>query len=136
MDLEEITMDLVQQFLDADAGNVISELTNAGFSRAQAKRFIPAAISSFIGALQSSDLSRLLNADGREQLSSLLISVDVSDLAERLDIGSDMACAGLGAIIPRLLIFIKANDDLGSLLSMLVNGGTGNLANLAGELFH
>ena len=99
-------------------------------------RFISAAISSFIDALQSSDFSRLLNADGPEQLSSLLISVDVSDLAERLDIGSDMACAGLAAIIPRLLSFIKANDDLGSLVSMLVNGGTGNLANLARELFH
>jgi len=129
-------MDLVQQYLDADAGNAISELTNAGFSSEQAKRFIPEAISSFIDALQSSDLTRLLNADGREQLSKLLISVDVTGLAERLDIGSDMACAGLSAIMPRFLRFVKDNDGLGSLVSMLANGGTANLANLARELFH
>jgi hypothetical protein len=129
-------MDIVQQFLEADVGNAVSELTDAGFSRDQAKRFIPEAISSFIDALHSNDLSRLLNADGREQLSTLLISVDVTGLAERLDIGSDMACAGLSAIMPRFLRFVKDNDGLGSLVSMLANGGTANLANLARELFH
>ena len=129
-------MDLVQQFLDADVGNAVSELTDAGFSSGQAKRFIPEAISSFIDALHSSDLSRLLNTDGQEQLSTLLISVDVTDLAERLDIGSDMACAGLSTIMPRFLRFVKDTDGLGSLVSMLANGGTGNLDNLARELFH
>jgi hypothetical protein len=131
-----MTMDFVRQFLDADAGNTIRELKNAGFSSDQAKRFMPEAMSSFIDALQSSDLSKLLSADGREQLSTLLISVDVTGLAERLDIGSDMACAGLSVIIPRFLSSIKDNDGLGSLVRMLVNGGTGNLANLAKELFH
>lgn len=129
-------MDLVQQFLDADLGHVVSELTNAGFSNDQANRFIPEAITSFIDALHSSDLSSLLNADGRERLSTLLISVDATGLAERLDIGSDMACAGLSTIMPRFLRFVKDTDGLGSLVSMLANGGTGNPANLARELFH
>jgi len=129
-------MDLVQQFLDADLGHVVSELTNAGFSNDQANRFILEAITSFIDALHSSDLSSLLNADGRERLSTLLISVDATGLAERLDIGSDMACAGLSTIMPRFLRFVKDTDGLGSLVSMLAKGGTGNLANLAGELFH
>ena len=129
-------MDLVQQFLDADAEDVISELANAGFSHDQAMRFIPDAIYSFIDSLQSSDLTRLLDADGHEQLSSLLISVDVTELAERLAIGSDMACAGLSAIMPRFLRFLQNNDGLGSLVSMLVSGGTGNLTSLARELLH
>jgi len=129
-------MDLVQQFIDADVGNAISELSRAGFSGDQAERFIPEAISSFIDALQSGDLSSLLNADSGERLSTLLISMDVTDLAERLDIGSDMACAGLGAIMPSFLRFVKGNDGLGSLVSMLANGGTVDLVKLARELLH
>jgi len=129
-------MDLVQQFLEAEVGNAVSELADAGFSRDQAKRFIPEAISSFIDALHSNDLSRLLNADGREQLSTLLTAMDVTELAERLDIAGDMACAGLSTIMPRFLRFVRDTDGLGSLVTMLANGGTGNLTSLARELFH
>jgi len=38
--------------------------------------------------------------------------------------------------MPRFLRFVKDTDGLGSLVSMLANGGTGNLANLARELLH
>ena len=40
------------------------------------------------------------------------------------------------AIMPRFLRFLQNNDGLGSLVSMLVSGGTGNLTSLARELLH
>lgn len=128
-------MDLVKEFLDARGRNVLSALAEAGFNREQANRFIPEAVRELVGVIPTQDLTGLLNEDASQQAPRLLGAVDISAMAARLGIDTDMAGAGVAALIPQFLGLIR-DRNLGSLISMLGKGGMGGVDSLTKGLFH
>lgn len=117
-------MDLIQNFVDKEGGSVISELTSQGFSAEQASGFLPEALATLVRGLKGlkeadfADLFGSVSSDGRAS------SVDIAALASRTGVDSRNAEAGLNALIPRLMAFVKDNQSLPGLLGDKASGLT------------
>ena len=114
-------MDLIQNFVDKEGGSVISELTSQGFSAEQASGFFPEALATLVRGLKEADFADLfvsVSSDGRAS------SVDIAALASRTGVDSRNAEAGLNALIPRLMAFVKDNQSLPGLLGDKASGLT------------
>lgn len=110
-------------------------LAQAGFSHAQARRFIPEAVRELVGASPDQDLVWLLDQEAPQQAARLIAALDISAMAARLGIHPDMAGAGVAALIPEFLGLIKERN-LAHLVSLLGEGGMGSVDNLVKGLFH
>ena len=109
------------------AGDLLSTLTQSGFSADQAKAFIPAASESVMQAASGLDLS---GGESGDIVNSLLQNVDIQGLASKVGLDANMVTTGLTALLPQLVEMLKG-DGLSSLLS---GGAGGLLGRLVGKL--
>jgi len=115
-------MDLIQNFMDKEGDSIIGELTSRGFSTEQATGFLPEALATLMQGLRGADFADLLGSASPVGLASLPDSVDIAALASRTGVDSSNAETGLNALIPRLVAFVKDNQDLAGLLGEEASG--------------
>ena len=120
-------MDLIQSFMDKEGDSIISDLTSRGFTTEQARGFIPEALATLMQGLK---VANLFDSAGAGGLNSLRDSVDTAALAARSGVDSSNAETGLNTLIPRLIAFLKDNQNLSGLLGDKAGGLTSVFRNL------
>ena len=96
----------------------------------------PEAMEGLLLGIREQDLTTLLGASSAQQLSSMLTSVDIAGMSERLNLSKDMVTAGMGMIIPRFLEFIGNNENLFDLVATFGKGGAGKLGGITRGILH
>lgn len=101
-------MDILKSMIgDKTMGVLVSGLIGRGFTRDQAERFLPEAGSNVIASLQ--------DETSGSDVSSILGSIDIDNLASNIGIDSSMVSNGLKYIIPGLMDQVDGNA-VGSIL--------------------
>ncbi len=88
-------MDILQSILGDKAGEMISGLVGKGFSQEQAEKFLPEAGSSIVSAFE--------NSGGNSDADSILGNIDLSAIASKLGIDSNLVDQGMKFILPTIL---------------------------------
>ncbi len=88
-------MDILQSIIGDKAGELVSGLVGQGFSQEQAENFLPEAGSSIVSAFKESGD----NADA----DSILGNIDLSAIASKLGIDSNLVDQGMKFILPSIL---------------------------------
>ncbi len=127
-------MSILDSLMSEHGPELLSSLTDSGFSSEQAEAFLPEAASSVGDALSGGGIASMLGGgDDGDVASELLSKIDIQGLATKLGMDPTMAESGLSALIPKLLSLVGSQSGG---LSGLLGGGAGGLAGLAGKLFN
>ena len=129
-------MDMLKDLLANHSPELISSLSESGFSVEQAQEFLPEAGQGVKDALGGGDVVSLLSGDSDSIASSLLEKVDIAAIAERVGLDEAMVSNGLEVLIPQVLeIFKNEGGGLNSLLGGNEGGLLGGIAKFGSKFF-
>ena len=104
-------MDILQSVIgDKTAGVLISGLIGRGFTKEQAENFLPEAGSSVISAFKDNG--------GNSDTGSIIGNIDLTAIASKVGIGSNLVNDGMKYIIPNILSQL-GGDGMGSVLGKI-----------------
>lgn len=128
-------MDLINNFISENSGDLIGKLTSSGFDLEQAKQFLPEAASGLTEAAGKLDMDELMSGISSGDTSELMSMVNIESIASRMDIDADQVTTGLSAMLPSIISAFQSGGGLSGALSALGGGSAGGLFNTVKGLF-
>lgn len=127
-----MSWDVLNELISNHSAELISTLTESGFSREQAEIFLPEAEQGIMDAFgDSSNLIKLLGGDANTISASILEKIDRESIAAKTGVDESMINAGFSVLIPKVFEIFKAEG--GTLASLIGGeGGAGLLGSLSG----
>ncbi len=117
-----MSWDILRDLISNHSAELISTLTESGFSRDQAENFLPEAGQGIVDAFgDSSQLIELLGSDTNTVVASILEKIDIGGVASKAGLDESMVNTGFSALIPKVFAIFK--DEGGGLASLI--GGEG-----------
>ena len=118
-----MSWDILRELISNHGSELISALTESGFSRDQAENFLPEAGQGIVDAFgDSSDLVELLGSDTSTVVASILEKIDTESVASKAGLDESMVNSGFSALIPKVLAIFKSE---GGVLASLIGGEGG-----------
>ncbi len=118
-------MSILNEVIGDKGAELIGALTQQGFNTESAQNFINESGGSIMSALSSGNVD-LSEGDIQQKANSLIDNIDISGLASKAGITSEMTQKGLGIVVP--IIMGAVQDKLGDtagIMSLLGNSETG-----------
>ncbi len=125
-------MDILNDIIGDKGAEILSALTQQGFSADKAKSFISESGGSIMTALNTGNVD-LTEADVQQKSDSIIGNIDIASLASKVGISSEMTQKGLATVVPLIMSAVQNKlGDTSGLMSLLGNSdaGAGLLGNI------